>query len=156
MDGLLDLPPFGVAVGVIVPPGPERRPRAATGVDAIRSAAGDTLHGRLRFSAPRQILPAEVQAVRALVDVEEGGGCGLLALQTIGVIVRDIDIDGLAVVVESDDEAVSCVIQADIVSQQLPAVLALRIGLEGGQEEAVSNSLLIHGSPVCSPPRPAL
>lgn len=40
-----------------------------------------------------------------------------MALQTIGVIVRDIDIDGLAVVIESDDEAVSRVIQTDIVSQ---------------------------------------
>ena len=80
-----------------------------------------------------------------------GGGRGLLALQAIGVIVRDVDIDGLAVVIESDDEAVSRVIQTDIVSQQPLAVLALRIGLEGGQEKAVSNPLLIHGSPVDSP-----
>ena len=105
----------------------------------MRVPAGDDLQ-RVLFGYPavRELVVAVVDAVGALVDIDHAG----LSPVAIGVGVADLDIHGQAVVVEGDDEGLLVLIPAHVVAQVLLALRGLGVGLQGGQQVAVTDLTL--------------
>ena len=61
----------------------------------------------------------------------------------VRVVVVHVDVDGFAVVVEGDDEAVLLLVPPDLVPQELLAVLSPGVALQRGKQVAVTNTPLI-------------
>ena len=84
-------------------------------------------------AAVGEVLEAEVLAVGAFIDAHEGGSPPIV-FGAVRVVVVHVDVDGFAVVVEGDDEAVLLLVPPDLVPQELLAVLSPGVALQRGMD----------------------